>query len=309
MRLYAWDHNKSGSDRTVALHAERSEATAVPAHNPNRNLNPNLSDRLRLRSGGGCAAFTMVEIALSIAVVAFALVAILGVLPTGMTVQKDNRDDTVINQEGRYWMEALKNGARGLDELTNYVEAIYITNLTHPNRVINFQLTPGNGAPVFPLRSLDMIALLSTPKYSTTGDTNDVRARIKAITGPAAEKGPLTNEFSFRYEMQVEITKAFALPGTTNYSESQILYNEAVAKNLHDIRLTLRWPVVQRGNSWLVGNNRKSFRARVAGTYVVDTNFTSAVRTLYKATMKDDLHVIAPNTFNLDFQSYAQSGD
>ena len=30
------------------------------------------------------AAFTMVEIALSIAIVAFALVAILGVLPTGM---------------------------------------------------------------------------------------------------------------------------------------------------------------------------------------------------------------------------------
>src|SRR5437868_4985156 len=84
--------------------------------------------------------------------------------------------------------------SRGLDEITNYVEAIYITNLTHPNRVINFQLTPGSGGAPFRLRSLDMIALLSTPKYApTSGDTNDVRARVKALTGPAAEKGPLTN--------------------------------------------------------------------------------------------------------------------
>src|SRR5688572_12385340 len=76
----------------------------------------------------GCAVrryqggFTMVEIALSLAVVAFALVAIMGVLPTGMTVEKDNREDTLINQEGRFWLEAIKTGARGLDEITNYVE-------------------------------------------------------------------------------------------------------------------------------------------------------------------------------------------
>src|SRR3954466_2814828 len=76
------------------------------------------------------SGFTMVEIALCIAVVAFALVAILGVLPTGMTVQKDNRDDGVINQDGRYWLEAIRSGARGLDDITNFVESITITNLT-----------------------------------------------------------------------------------------------------------------------------------------------------------------------------------
>src|SRR5205809_5047379 len=83
----------------------------------------------RIRGGRPTrAGFTMVEIALSIAVVAFALVAILGVLPTGMTVQKDNRDDNVINQEGRYWLEAIRSGARGIEDLTNYVESITITN-------------------------------------------------------------------------------------------------------------------------------------------------------------------------------------
>src|SRR6185369_17131888 len=92
----------------------------------------------------GCAAFTMVEIALSIAVVAFALVAILGVLPTGMTVQKDNRDDNVINQEGRYWIEAIRTGARGLDDITNYVESIAITNITKKKNV-SFDLVNGAG--------------------------------------------------------------------------------------------------------------------------------------------------------------------
>src|SRR3954469_20413627 len=87
-------------------------------------LSPNLSRANR--------AFTMIEIALSIAVVAFALVAIIGVLPTGMTVQKDNREDTIISQEGRYWMQAIKSGALGLEDITNYVESITVSNITKP---------------------------------------------------------------------------------------------------------------------------------------------------------------------------------
>src|SRR5215212_9485212 len=74
------------------------------------------------------AAFTMVEIAFSLAIVAFALVAIMGVLPTGMTVQKDNREDTIINQDGMFWLEAMRSGSHGIDDLTNYVEYIQISN-------------------------------------------------------------------------------------------------------------------------------------------------------------------------------------
>ena len=53
------------------------------------------------------AAFTMVEIALCLGVIAFALVAIIGVLPTGLRVQRDNREDTIINQEGLLWVDAI----------------------------------------------------------------------------------------------------------------------------------------------------------------------------------------------------------
>ena len=37
----------------------------------------------------------MVEIAICLAVIAFALVAIIGILPAGLQVQKENREDTL----------------------------------------------------------------------------------------------------------------------------------------------------------------------------------------------------------------------
>src|SRR5690606_16240657 len=126
-----------------------------------------------------------------------------------------------------------------------------ITNLTSPGKTVTFE----NNAAT-PLRPIDVIALLSTPKKNGS-ETNRVLARIKAITGPAAEKGPLTNEFSFRYQLQVEITPHW-LP--------------MLEANLHDARITLRWPVVERGNGWFVGNNRKSFRASMAGAFKRETN-------------------------------------
>jgi hypothetical protein len=38
------------------------------------------------------------------------------------------------------------------------------------------------------------------------------------------------------------------------------------------VRLVLRWPVTQRGNTWAVGNNKKTFRAQIAGTWKGSTN-------------------------------------
>src|SRR5664280_2637396 len=70
------------------------------------------------------SAFTMVEIAICLAIIGFALVAIIGVLPIGMNTQRDNREETIINQDATVFIEAIRGGARGLDDLTNYVYAI-----------------------------------------------------------------------------------------------------------------------------------------------------------------------------------------
>ena len=50
----------------------------------------------------------MVEIALCIAIVAIAMVAIMGVMPTGLNVQKQNREDTIIDQEAQILLDAIR---------------------------------------------------------------------------------------------------------------------------------------------------------------------------------------------------------
>src|SRR5882672_6553839 len=79
------------------------------------------------------AAFTMVEIALSLAVIGFALVAIIGVLPAGMSVQRDNREETLINFDAAFLIDSIRSGASntiglGQNDLTNYVLAV--TNIS-----------------------------------------------------------------------------------------------------------------------------------------------------------------------------------
>ena len=45
------------------------------------------------------AGFTMIELVICLGIIAFALVAIIGVLPVGINVQKDNREETIIVRE------------------------------------------------------------------------------------------------------------------------------------------------------------------------------------------------------------------
>src|SRR5271169_5569951 len=86
--------------------------------------------RLKFENG-----FTMIEIAISLAIIGIALVGIIGVLPLGMNVQRDNREETIINQDATVLLEAIRSGARGLNDLTNYVYAITNnwTNVTTHN--------------------------------------------------------------------------------------------------------------------------------------------------------------------------------
>src|SRR5664279_1111351 len=126
------------------------------------------------------SAFTMVEVAISLAIIGIALVAIIGVLPLGMNVQRDNREATVINQDASVFLEAIRNGARGLDDLTNYVFAItnYWTDYAANGNILNAnndgyslqgsQITkPIPSPPFFPLTNgLRIIGLLSTPMFT-----------------------------------------------------------------------------------------------------------------------------------------------
>src|ERR1017187_1732123 len=126
------------------------------------------------------SGFTMVEIAISLAVIGIALVAIIGVLPIGMNTQRDNREETIINQDATVFIEAIRGGARGLDDLTNYVYAItnYWTKI-NPNRsvaasgmngysygsvsITSPALANYSSAPI--TNGANIIGLLSTPEF------------------------------------------------------------------------------------------------------------------------------------------------
>ena len=117
--------------------------------------------------------------------------AIIGVLPSGMKVQRENREETIVYQDSEYLLEGIRSGAKGLDELTNYVESISIQSgngrpRTYTNNVFN----PGGFLPL--TNGLQIISLLSTPKVewfnNNTYQVNKVTAQMRSISGRALDQ-------------------------------------------------------------------------------------------------------------------------
>jgi hypothetical protein len=210
-----------------------------------------------------------------------------------MNTQRDNREETLINQDATVFIEAIRGGARGLDDLTNYVYAItnYWTNTVSHNFGAN-GYTYANSyiynstTPFFPITNgLRIIGLLSTPEFTDLGFnptnnlfnggySNHVVAYVHSISGPAVEKPPQTNDVvvgdSFSYRIlcvnaPVAVdTNIFSLPPT----DPAYIYNRQLAANLHELRLTFLWPQLPNGN---VGPGRQTFRTMVAGQ-IAQTN-------------------------------------
>ncbi len=240
------------------------------------------------RRRGGEQAFTMVEIALSIAIVAFALVAIIGVLPTGLQVQRDNREETIINQDGTYLMEAIRGGSLGLDELTNFVERITITSRSK-NGIIRYV------DKAFPLTSGHfIIGMLSTPTYQIINRgngrppewaTNEVTALMRSISGSAAQRfqQPEFRENTFTYLVTSTIAPYMPMatnlpPGEPGLADSNRLFAARnTMSNLHDIRLHFRWPVnvfeQSKNVRYQTGKREKVFRSLISGRLMRTNGF------------------------------------
>jgi len=245
----------------------------------------------------------MVEIAISLAIIAFALVAIIGVLPLGLDVQKENRQETIINQDAGYFMDAIRNGARGLDDLTNYVIGItnywtlYNTNVP-PSRPwkrvtsdndgydpIGSRVTSINPPPPFSLTNgYRIVGLLCTPKLEYVGgenyQSNYLVAFVRALSGSATEKFPQSDKsiqsLAFSYRLIPEIVP---LPGYDTNSA----YGKNLQANLNELRLLFRWPLLP---NWSAGNGRQSYRSLVGGQLVKTNDVTGQT-----------LHFFHPTTF------------
>jgi type II secretory pathway pseudopilin PulG len=229
-----------------------------------------------LRNKQRSAAFTLVEIALALAIIGFALVAIIGVLPFGLNVQKENREETIVVQDANYLLDAIRNGARGLDDLTNYVESItnYVTDFAIVGNAGNYSTNPVGGqvrAYTYNQAWLGgtpasqnvitngerIIGLLSTPKFQFTfpGNTdpvpslftsNYVVAYMRALSGPAIEKSPQTNaivrDLAFRYRLICELTPFENWnDGWVNFSVPGLTENE----------------IITRSNAWRIARNKQ----------------------------------------------------
>ncbi len=216
----------------------------------------------------------MIEIALCLAIIGFALVAIIGILPTGLQVQKDNRDDTIVNQDGTYFLEAIRQGAARLDHLANYVDEISVVTSNFTGGIFTYSVTNiTNGAQI--------IGMLSTPKYQSINgvpSVNTVTAKVRSMSGAAVNA--VSSEFAFSYLLRSEVVpySAFATNSVFTNHAAANLPPEAVAErlelkaradqlhtNLFEVRLTLRWPVFGAPGNWRTGGNQQVFRTLVTG--------------------------------------------
>jgi prepilin-type N-terminal cleavage/methylation domain-containing protein len=185
-------------------------------------------------------AFTMMEIAISLAIIGIALVAIIGVLPIGMNVQQQNRQQTIIGGDASLLMEDIRNGLLGANDLTNYIYAItnywayYQPNgTTNQVGVNSYTFSSASVASGYPLtggspltNGANIIGLLSTPEFiGASGDiggdvpgqpipsllyggiSNHIVAYVYSISGLAVEKppqdNPIVSQGTFGYRLYV----------------------------------------------------------------------------------------------------------
>ncbi len=261
----------------------------------------------------------MVEIAICLAIIGIALVAIIGVLPAGLNVQKDNREETLIDQDATVFIENIRNGARGLDDLTNYVMAITNTWTSYNNKggVVengvngytytgfspsSLYPTPGtpSGAPL--TNGMNIIGLLSTPEFIDAasgapipnlvegGISNYVVAYVRSLSGPAVEKPPQDNDIilgdSFSYKMICQNVPVAVDTNIFNLATNDPvrIYSQQLTANLHELRLTFLWPLLPNGSP---GTGRQTFRTSVAGQMIQTSDYNN----------KELLYFFQPQTF------------
>ena len=208
------------------------------------------------------AGFTMIEIAISIAIVGFALVAVIGVLPAGMNTQRDNREETMVNQDAQYLIEALTHGIKQNGYLSNVVSRIEWRD-TNGIAFLAF------GKPFF---NEQVIGLLSVRHgFKTNGsEVASAHAVMRSMNGSATLGWSPTDtssmDLALWYSVDVLIQPSVtAVPSLSDPVLGNRMRNTLRA-NLHEMKVTFRWPSNPDGT--IVGNNRLVFRSNIAGEVV-----------------------------------------
>ena len=235
------------------------------------------------------AGFTMIEIAICLAIIGFALVAVILVLPYGMSAQRDNREETIISEDASILLETIRSGSHGADDLTNYVYAItnfwtsygadgLIAAKGSDHFTYNTAVFDGNSVPFFSLTNgANIIGLLSLPEFAdgyygrpisypfgVSYTSNHVYAYIRSLSGLAAEKPPQNNSIMLGDTLTYRLLSVNA-PVAVDTNNALTPFARQLAANQRELRLTFRWPVLPNGKVVDNGSSPQTFRTSIAG--------------------------------------------
>ena len=196
----------------------------------------------------GEAGFTMAEIAIALGVIAFALIAIIGILPAGLQIQRDNREETIINQDARLLLGAIQSGGRdSLSDLGSFVVRVDTNLAGVETRNIDYSTLNPPGIP-----TAELVQLLSDP-------FRNHRIVLSAVSGAVASRG---SDLGFRY---VVLNSVMDANDVTNFVGRPRGFDGTILSNqVHEVRLRFAWPVKPDGNL-ATEANRYVARALISG--------------------------------------------
>ncbi len=245
---------------------------------------------------GRRSAFTLIEIALCIAIVSIAMVAIIGVLPTGLNVQRQNREEAMLTQDAELLLNAIRSGQVGLQDLVNFADRVTLvrdyrdgspsrTNYFHGPLVVS---PPADSQPFGD--AFQLLGLISRPRYtrevsannpnSAVVVTNTIHLEMRTLSGSMANQPIIRSsgyrtpgsdpriDFAFRYLVTIETVarQGVRVPGDLERMP------DTTDDGVSEIRLTLEWPLVRNGPNpaqYRLGFNRREFRTEVLSIPVV----------------------------------------
>ena len=124
----------------------------------------------------------------------------------------------------------------------------------------------------------DPFTVTNWPQVDTqSGEYNIIRAKVRAISGSAVDKGEVAKEMAFSYRLTSEVRPIRTsgdwgdLTGRVwdnNSDKIELDANRFSKLNFYEIKLTFHWPEYRFGDEERPGPNKKVFRTVVSGRLV-----------------------------------------